>query len=595
MPIAYIDANRGNDTTGDGSILKPFRSISKANNWNAGAGGGILLARDSIFEINSTLAASGALSLSSAFNGVYGNRAFIDAYDPPGVGSLTTKPTIQMRMIPSASDWIWDSTLNFGVPRGWYLQFTRGTGFWDVRVKANGIYAETTNQDTTNNTGLGYINGQQNGAHAGSFVNGMSYDTFRFNFDISNSSAARLYLAGQGLNSPLKNPTQVLGVIEIAFGTAISMFDAGQHCIIQNIRTELGAGLLTYQGTANTIREMLEITNCESFDTCCQIRINAGTSSASGNKWKFNIHNNEHNVLTGPAFTAFGGGISGEYHNNKFSNGNIASSMGGGIYSQIDQSTVGGVADPFVYHHNTADTWRNGAGNNEFDGGCYYADVNDNGSIFNANIAKNSFVSFQCGSGKKSEWFNNVSINCEQFVMMNNAPYIDLSDYTFVHNVFKAAARGTYSHGDTADVHKFHAPLYHVGDEADFIGIRFANNVMINHQSNINEIPLNLCADAQWASGKALCKNNLFIGYGAKLVTADFGAINKTSSSSSLPVNTDPKFASIQNNIFSLKLDSPLVGAGYGNFTNTDAASIWRGSPPSVGAYELTKSQFFSL
>jgi hypothetical protein len=604
MPVAYIDANRGNDTTGNGSINNPYQTLGKVANWNAGANGGILLARDSVFDIAITKASNGQTALTSNFNGTVGNRCFIDAYDPPGMGSLTSKPTIRRRMFPVSSDWTWDSTLNFGEARGWYIQFGFAQAFWDARVKVAGVYAQTTNQDTDSNTGMGYINGQKNGVSAGSYVNGMTRDTLRFNFDysggtVAGQTGARLYLSGTGLHNPLLDPSTVYGpgAIEVAFGHVFSIYDGGSYCVVRNIRIQEGSGLILFQGTPDTIKGGFELTGCEGFDTSIPIRINNGTGTQAGTVWPFDIHHNNWSTLTGPSFTAFGAGITGYYRENTFSDGNISNSMGGGVYMQIRQSMYGGVRNPFRIKQNTARRWKNGAGNNEFDGSCYYADLNDEGTIFEGNKAFDSFVSFQCGSGRRSEWYGNLAVNCEQFVMMNNAPTVDTNDYWFCNNTFVAANRGTFPHGDTANVHDYHMPIYQVGTAGNLVGLNVCNNLLVNHPLNTGEIPLLLGRDADWVAGKVSAQNNLFSGYGTRLVDADFGSVNRTSSASSLPVETNPGFTDAAAGDYRLSSGSALRGAGvnimYFNSRGPDGSEFY--STPSVGAFELPRWPAFGM
>jgi hypothetical protein len=605
MPIAYIDSNRGNDTTGTGSINNPYRTLQKVANWNAGAGGGILLARDSFFDFAQTLAASNALLLTSSFNGVEGDRAFIDAYDPPGVGSLSSKPTIRARMLPTSSDWLWDSTVqgNDGLPRGWYLQFSRNASFWDARVKVAGQYAVTMNQDTTNNTGLGYINGGQNGNNPGGFVNDMTLDTLRFNLDfgglnVGGSTFTRLYLSGAGLRTPGagNDPSSVVGpnAIEVSFGTAISMFDAGQYTTVKNIRVIEGAGLLVYQGTADTVRRGFELSDCEFYDTNNPIRLNQGTGTAAATRWEIDIARITAQQLTGPCLYAFGAGITGAFRDSVMEDGNLASSMGGGVYMQINPTTEGGVRSPFVVKNNVARRWKNGAGNNEFDGGCYYVDVNDNGTILIANRAYDSYVAFQCGSGKRSEWYSNIAINCEVFAMFNNPNNASWrqSDYHFCNNLFVAAPRNTYTHGDVADVHSYHAPMYHVGPTAELVQIRFRNNVMVNYAGGTSEVPLLLGVSQNWTDAKVSADTNAFIGYGARLVNADYGATNKTSSATSLSLTLEQcGFVNYGGQDYRLSANSALWEAGTDlPFAGTlDAVGRYYYSPPSVGPYEIER------
>lgn len=608
MPIAYIDNNRGNDTTGNGSINNPYKTLARVANWSAGAGGGILLARDSFFDITQTLTVANTLSLTSGFNGVEGNRAFIDMYDPPGVGNLTTKPTIRCRMLPTPADWSWDSTIqgNDGLPRGWYLQFTRNAAFWDARVKVAGVLAVTMNQDTTSNTGRGYINGGQNGNNPGGFVNGMTLDTLRFNLDysglnVNGSTNTRLYLSGLGLRTPGvgNDPSSVVGPgrIEVSFGSIIGMYDAGSYVTVRNIKVIEGAGLLTFQGTPDTVKRGFELTECEFYDTSNPIRINQGTGSAANTRWDIDIHHIRTEFTTGPAFYAYGAGITGYFRNNTMLDGNLASSMGGSCYMQIDPSTQGGTRTPFVVKDNLAQRWRNGAGNNEFDGGCFYADVNDNGTIFVGNEARDSFVAFQCGSGKRSEWYSNKAINCEVFSMFNNPNNASwyYNDYHFCNNLFIAAPRGTYTHGDVADVHDYHSPFYHSGPRSALVQMRYSNNILVNYTGGNaeHEVPLLLGVTDNWTDGKVSASNNLFIGYGVRLIDSDFGSTNKTASGvNTLDPNTFTGWMNPSINSYKLSDDSELIGAGL-EFPRPLEMVDFDGqryqSPPSVGPHERLK------
>lgn len=605
MPVCYIDSNRGNDTTGDGSIGKPYKTLQKATGWNAGAGGGILLARDSFFDFAQTLAASNAMTLTTNFNGADGNRAFIDAYDPPGVGALTSKPTIRARMLPTPSDWLWDSTIqgNDGQPRGWYLQFGRNASFCDARVKVAGQYAETMNQDTTNAAGLGYINGGQNGNNPGGFVNGMTLDTLRFNLDfgggsVNGSTNTRLYLSGLGLRTPGagNDPSSVVGPgqIEVSFGHAISLFDGGSYTSIKNLRVIQGAGLLVFQGTPDTVKPGFELSYCEFEDTNNCIRVNAGVATAASTRWSLDIHHITSRYTTGPVFYAYGAGITGTYRDSVMEDGNLATSLGGSCYMQINPTTQGGSRDPFMVKNNVARRWRNGAGNCEFDGGCYYTDLNDNGTIFMANEAHDSFVAFQCGSGKRSEWYSNKALNCEAFAMFNNPNIAGyrVSDYRFENNLFVAAPQNTFPRGDVARVHNYHAPMYQVGPTTELVQIRFRNNIMISTPNYSGQAAVLLGVSQNWTDGKVSVENNLFIGYGARLVDADYSSTNKTSSAvGTLSPSTVTGWANAAANDYRLTRASALIGAGIEvqrPKEMRDFAGQTFQSPPAVGPHEVT-------
>lgn len=600
MPIAHVDVNRGNDTTGNGSINNPYRNPQRVANWTAGAGGGILFANDSFFDFTQTLAASNALSLSGGFNGVLGDRAFIDGYDPPGVGALTTKPTFRARMLPTPADWSWDSTIQFGEPKGWYLQFARNATHWDARVKVGGEYAVTMNQDTTSNNGGGYINGGQNGNHPGAFVNGMSMNSLRFNLDfagasVNGSTQTRLYLSGFGLRTPGagNDPSSIYGPgqIEVSFGTCISMYDAGNHTTVANLRVVKGAGLLTYQGTADTVRQGFEVRDIELEDVCSPLRINQGTGSAASTRWQMDIHHITANKIMGPVLYAYGGGITGTFRDSEMRDGNLCSSMGGATYMQIDPTTQGGSRDPFVNTRLKVWRWANGTGNNEFDGGAYYCDVNDNGTIHVGCWAFDCFVAMQCGSGKKAEWYSMLAINCEVFAMFNNPNNSNrrASNYRLANSLFIAAPRGTFRHGDVSTVHLYHAPIYHVGPTAELVALEFDNNIMVNAPGATSEIPLLLGNNQNWTDGKARARNNLFVGYGARLVDS-FERNNKTAEAiGTLSPSTVLGWANEAANDYRLGRGSGLIGAGY-EFARpkemADAAGLRFQSPPSVGPHE---------
>lgn len=602
MTVRYIDFNRGSDAADGSTPALAWKNLSMMNNFLPGDGGGIYLACDSVWEIAQSLAASGS-QLQTRFNGAYGSPAFITSYVPSGSDS-SQLPTITRRMIPVPADWTWDSTLNYGVAKGWYLQFAYASSAWDVLVDVNGVIVETTNQDTTNNTGLGYINGVQNGVNAGNYVNGMTYDTLRFNFDwsganVNGATGARLYLSGLGLHTPGagNDPSSVYGpgAIKVAFGQFWSFYDSLNYTTISGIRCAGGGGLLIYQGTEDTIRQGFEMTGCTSYDTVCPVRINSGTGSVATTKWTVDIHDNRFDRLTGPAFLGYGVGVSGYYRNNIMTNGNLASSMGGGVYCQLKPSTVGGVRVPFRVEDNVADTWKNGAGNNTWDGCCYYADIQDQGTIFSRNTAKNSYIAFQCGSGHRSEWYANKSLNCEYFGLFNNAASVDTQDYIFAHNLHVAAARGTFTHGQAANVHPYTFAVYASGLPANFVAGKIINNVFINNPAQPNEVPLMAWQDTQWQAGKIVVQNNAFIGYGSRLVVSDFNVVDKTSLSAS--VSTTITAAKI-NGDYSIQFGSSLMNAG----KNLDAISIFndfRGvrynEPPSIGPHEAPrKSDWFS-
>ena len=599
MTIRYIDFNRGSDTSDGSTPALAWKNLVMMSNFQPSAGGVIYLASDSTWDVQQTLTISGSQS-QTRFNGTENSRAFITSYVPSG-GDGSLMPTVSRKLIPTASDWLWDSTLDYGVARGWYLQFAYGASQWDILVEVNGKIVETTNQDTTNNTGLGHINGTQTGAHIGQYVNGMSYDTLRFNFDyaggtVAGATGARLYLSGLGLHSSSVglDPSSVYGpnAIKVAFGPIWSFWDSLNYTTISGLRITGGSGLMLYQGTADTVRKGFELTGCKSYDTTCPIRINSGTGSVSATQWDMDIHHNEFERLTGPAFIAYGIGVTGYFRNNSMTNGNLASSMGGGVYMQLKPSMVGSTRTPFKVESNLADTWKNGAGNNTWDGGCYYADIQDEGTIFRGNTAKNSFVAFQCGSGSRSEWYSNKSINCEYAGLFNNALSMDRQDYVFAHNLHIAAMRGTFTHGESATVHPYSFAVYSSGSASNFVGGKFINNVFINHPAQPNEIPLLAWADSQWQSGKVGVSNNVFIGYNnSRLVVSDFNTVDKTIASNS--VVTTSELTALSGN-YVPSCGSILSGLGK-NIDDIAILNDFSGvrfcEPPSAGPHEVARKR----
>lgn len=598
MAVKYVDANRGSDSNSGDSVAQAYRTLAMINNFLPGAGGGVYLAADSIWEVNPTTAASNG-SAQTRFNGSAGNPAFIAPYYP--AGNVSTKPTIRYRMIPVAADWTWDATDNLGEPKGWYIQLNWLVNSWDAWVKVNGAFIGTMNQDTTNNTGLGYINGTQNGPNAGNYVNGMTRDTFRFNLDFGGANVAgntntRLYLSGLGLHTSGagNDPTSVLGPgsIQIGWRPFFSFYNSLSHVLIDGIRCEYGSGLLLMQADADQIIPGLEVRNCESYDTSHLLRINCGTGDVATSKWTIDVHDNTMDLLSGPALMAYGVGVAGYLRNNTFTRGNRSSSMGGGAYIQCKPSTYGGVRDPFVVSGNVADDWVNGAGNNGFDGGCYYIDVQDEGSIIRGNIAKNSYVAYQCGSGSRCEWFGNISLNCEKMGMFNNALSVQAQDYTIANNLHIGAARGTFSHGQDADTHQYALTVYQSGTASNLVSGKIINNVLINAASDPTRIAIDAYDATQWASGKLHIANNLCIGFNARQVVSDFNVTDRTSQASPLTATLDQcGFQNYTGLDFRIGTDSALWRAGVDSHRGgaVDPAGRTYYSPPSVGPYEVPR------
>lgn len=600
MADMYIDFNRGSDSNA-GTILAPKKNLSACANFNPGAGGGIYLASDSVFDIAITRAANGQVA-QTQFNGTESNRARISSYVPSGALG-TTKPTVRRRMFPVSSDWQWDSTLNFGVPKGWYIEFAWTVDYWDVWIQVGGQYAVSMNQSTPSNAGYGYIHGEYKdsaSASTGDFVNGMGYDTLRWNFDYSGTVSAnpRLYLAGYGCNNPLIDPSTYYGPgnIVLSRGFVFSFYGCGKYATIENIRSEHGSGLLLFQGVTDSLLPGFEMTGCETYETSTPIRINCGTNTTAA-RWEVDVHDNEFFKCSGPAFKAYGKGLVGQYENNLMRDGNLTCSIAGAVYTQLTPSQAQGYEEPFRVRGNDAGRWLNGTGNCTFDGGCYYADYEDNGTVWEYNIARDSYMAWQVGCGERSTWHANISINCEYGANWNNAASPATNDYQMTHCLHIAAKRGSFPHGQGTGIHIAAHVMYQVGNSADLVRMAVVNNLTVAHPENPTEVGMWLGDDTDWTSGKIVCAKNAFIGFNsARLVMSSLESeVNKTSVANSIEIASA---GWISASDYRLRFDSALVGAG------STVLGLYRGAgtfdrhafqaAPAIGPYErFSKSDWF--
>lgn len=598
MADFYVDYNRGSDAQDGSTPAKAKKNLSAIpNNFNPGAGGGLYLASDSVWDLAITRAANPRI-LATAFNGTASAPARLTSYTPSGA-SGSTKPTIRMRMVPVPGDWTWDATLNFGVPKGWYIQFAWTTDYWDVWIKCGGSYAVGTNQSTTNNSGGGYINGEQVAsatASVGDFVNGMGYNTLRWNLDYSgvSSANARLYLAGAGLNSSLVDPSTYFGPggIVIGFGSCFSFYGCGQYTTMSGIRAEESAGLLLFQGNTDSILTGFEMTGCETYETTTAMRVNCGTNTTAA-RWEVDVHHNSFQRLSGPAFKGYGKGLVGRFRDNLMLDGNLTLAIAGAVYTQLTPSQAQGYEEPFKVIRNDAGRWLNGTGNCTFDGGCYYADYQDDGTIWEGNIARDSYMAYQVGSGGRSRWHANISLNCEYMANWNNATGIAGNDYTMTNGLHIAAKRGSFAHGQGTGVHLAANVMYQVGTKASLVGMRMTNCIISNApDGNPNEVGTWMGDETDWGAGKITCARNLFIGYsGTQQVMSSLNTpTNRTSSSDCIPIGTNPGFLSAATGNYRISSSSPLIGAGSTAVTLHRGASTFDGramqSPPAVGPYE---------
>lgn len=612
MAVLYLDANRGSDAW-PGTEAQPKASLTAMDNFLPGAGGGVYLAADSIWTQSITRAAI-AQSGQTQFNGTETAPAFIRPYYPSGISG--SKPTIRRQLVPTAADWAWDSTDNFGRPRGWYLQLDYQLSFWDIWIKCGGQYAITTNQSTANNTGLGFINGEQiNSASAsiGDQVNGMTDDTLRFNVDYGGGSVtgtmsdgvtpitstnARIYLSGLGLRTQGVglDPSSVYGPgqIVIGLGAVFSFFNGFNWLEIDGVRAENGGGLILLQAADNSVIQGFKAHDLEAYDTSTPIRINTGSGTAAATYWDLEIYDSNFQRQSACSFKAFGKGAAGSFHNNYMADGNLCSSIGGAVYTQLTPSTHLGYSTPFKVRANEVTRMLNGTGNCTFDGGCYYSDYGDAGTLWEGNIARDSLMAYQVGSGGRSEWHSNISINCEYMANWNNAAGIAANDYRMTNCLHVAAKRGTYFAGQGI-VHTHANVMYQVGTKASLVGMLVANNVIINApDGNQNEVAIFVGDATDWTAGKVTVANNLCVGYSAaNQVMSDLNTpISRTSVSNCLSQSTYTGFMNQAGEDFRLLSSSGLVGTG-ANVTRPQGTATFSGAayqnPPAVGPHEIER------
>lgn len=604
MPVKYIDFNRGNDLSSGDSPGAAWKNLSKGFNFNAGAGGGLYLASDSIWEINPTRAAHNGLT-QTQFSGSLASPSFITSFDP--VSNTTgQKPTIRYRMFPTSSDWTWDSTDNWGYPKGWYIQLDWNNLGNDVLVMVGNQYAVTTNQRSTANRGYGSINGDYEGSYQGTFVNGMTRNTLRFNMDVGGANVggkttARLYLSGAGLLTPGvgNDPSSVFGPgqIMIGFRPYIYFYDSSNYIEVSNIRCESGGGLLAIDGSANRVSSGF-VAHSNSFEQVqVPFMVLQSSGAAATTRVDLDIRDNTGSNIAGSAFTAFRYGITGKFRRNSFVNGNLCSAMGGGVYVQITSSTYNGSPEHFVVENNTFDAWKNGTGNNSFDGSCYYIDLQDIGTIVRNNVAKNSYVAFQCGNGDLSTWTGNTSINCEKFGMWNNAAdWLQTSNYNIQHNLHIGAPLGTFPHGQDTEASPSALVVTHNGDAANLVAVNIQNNCIIMAPGDSRNAA-NILTSALWAGSKVNVKNNAFICDSPVKVTCDVGAVDKTTQAQT--VITTQAACRLQGDAtgnYRIDPNSSLWAAGINlNRVNTDAYGTHYYSPPSIGPHEPVRRTSYHM
>lgn len=607
MPVRYIDFNRGSDANNGSTPALAWKNLSMAANFNPGAGGGLYLASDSIWEISPTRAAHNS-SVQTQFRGVSGSPAFIAPYDP--VANTTgSMPTIRYRMFPTASDWTWDATDNWGFPKGWYIQLDWNNLTNDILVMVGGQWVGTTNQRSTGNKGYGSINGDYEGSYQGQFVNGMTRNTLRFNIDLGGANVGgktttRLYLSGAGLLTPGagNDPSSVYGpgAIMIGFRPFFYLYNSDTHLQVTGIRCEDGGGLFAVDGDANRLSTGFEAWGNDFRRTGLPMTIISASGAAATTRREIDVHHNTGQQIAGSFFSAFKFGITGRSHHNYATDGNKCSAMGGAEYIQVATTTANGYREPFISEHNHYDRWANGTGNNTFDGGGLYVDIGDDGSILRYNLVTNSYVAFQCGSGALSHWYGNTSINCELFGMWNNPgdlPAFLASDYRIEHNLHIGAPLGTFPHGQDTGVSPAVTVITYNGANSNLVGVGYRNNTVILADGDTRSAA-NIMTSADWATNKVRVDKNAVAGGSVKAITSDVGATDRTASTNTLVTTREAIGLIPDGQLYKISTASSLWSAGVDLARiNEDRTGRRYYSPPSIGPFEQMRpaSYFWAM
>ncbi len=453
------------------------------------------------------------------------------------------------------------------------------------------------NQDSVGNKGFGSINGSQTGKHMGEYVNGMTRETLRFNFDMGGDNVAgsvnhRLYLSGSGLLTPGagNDPSSVYGpdAILIGFKPIFFFYNANSYVQISNISMRDGGGLLFVGGDVNRVTDGFEVSGIDTYNTGTPFYISSRDGDKATTRIAIDIHDNVSNFTSGQVFGTYSIGVTGFFRNNLMMNGNLCTSHGGATYIQNVTSTLNGVPEPLIIEQNIADTWKNAAGSSAFDGCCYYVDVGDVGSVHRHNVALNSYVAFQCGAGALSYWEGNTSINCEKFGMWNNNPsLVEASDYRIEHNLHIGALEGTFWHGEDTVATPSASTITHTGTAENLVGMQVRNNVIIVAEGDARSA-MNLLTTDLWNSGKAQCENNVFICDGAIKIASNAGLVDKTGVSSSITATREQCLLSSSDGMhYRISPSSALWNAGVDlPRINIDAYGVRYYSPPSIGPHE---------
>jgi len=574
MTDYFVDPNRGDDSKNGIGQANAVRTLARlsALNPNPGGGGGIYLASDGEHVLTGSRTSASASRVGLfLFNGASStSRAFLSSYDPAGASSQ--KPRVRASWYPTPADWLWDSTIQNGYPKGWYIPYTHNALGWNMYVKVGGQFAVTTNQGTPKG---GTIN--TNG-------NGVTRDTLRYNADYQVNNGHRLYLSGMGLTA-LFDPSTVFGAGQIEIGnTAFVIFECGNHTVVDGLAFS-GGTLVSYQ-SASVDKQMVGITARNISANGSGDTIILGSTASGTPLMDADIYSNDFRNLTGPAVLAYGRGVAGRIHHNNVVGGNLAAAQGGSFYIVAD--SLGRSID---IEYNTGDDIRSGTGNCTFDGSFAYADAGSTNVRIRWNYCKNSYKAYQLNHAKYGELVGNVAFNCDVFATCTDSDLLGTADYRVVNNThFGTPNMTSFPRG--VDSNTFtNAPLTFTAASGSLVGITAVNNAFIGGPGASDKAAIRALTSATYPT-KATISKNFASGYSAQVVQ-DFSSIDRTVGSNTITAG-NPSFKNAAAGDLRILRDSVLIGAGAPNaLLTSDPTGRMYASTPAIGAYE--KDPFASI
>ena len=505
MATYYIDYNRGSDANAGTSKAAPKQNVSFISTLSGQHE--IYLASDSTWTFGPPTgwASSNRISLSN-LTGTAAAPSIISSYNPNGVIG-NSKPTLRYQYRPASAEWVWDTTVLNGYPKGWYFPMTATFALTDQMVL---IYTSRDNFIVVPSVWQGAGSNNIN-----NFTNGITNDSLRYY-----AESNRMYLSYNGANSG-QNPSQVFGANNIVFGAATcissSASTASQYLVIDNLRCEYGGKLLYLNpnsGAATTTGCVIR--NCDTYYTGGLLLFqNAALWS------DVHIYNNNMIQTSGPAIHFLSPNTSALVENNNFQYGNISDARGGFVYVQsLTPRTNGNQGNgDIIIRKNSFDYAFNGTSTATYDGAAVYLENSSDGAVVANNIVTNSFMAFQTNSGRASTIVGNLVLNCDMFGVFTDANSNNTSNYLVANNTFVATKTANqFAHGLAWPRNNGECNAtwgYYSG--TGITSFKMINNAFIGNDSRKNTSvwgdTYGRSSGAQWVNGNAVATNNYVTGY----------------------------------------------------------------------------------